>query len=82
MADLGTRPADPAAGQTGHFAHHVWLADAVVALNTQLADIAPSTPPTVHSEGLSGSSNISAVVTAVKELAAALDAAGIVTKVT
>lgn len=35
-------PPDPQAGYTGHFDHHVWLKNGVVALDTAVEQVAPS----------------------------------------
>lgn len=84
MADLGATPTDPAAGRTGHFDHHVWLKDAVLALNAEVQVIRPTTetlPGSVtrtipHASGLLSENSPEAVV--LKEILDVLTAIGMV----
>lgn len=78
MADLGTTPAAPAAGQTGHFAHHTWLVDAVTAINTQLEGVVSQEATQID---VSDVTTVAKVATALVSLVTALEAAGLITKV-
>lgn len=77
MASLAPDPAAPAAGQTGHFAHHTWLFNSVKAINTELEATLSESDTVIDVSDLS---TVAKLGTALTALVTALDAAGIITK--
>lgn len=77
--DLGTTPEDPTPGATGHFAHHVWLKDAVLILadpDTGALQL-PETPTTVAPPSSTSGADLKTTVDALVNV---LDALGLITK--
>lgn len=64
---LTTAPPDPVAGQSGHFAAHVWLRTSIQTLAANAIPTASHTPPAVNVSGMAAG-DLKTIATALLDL--------------